>query len=161
MNLLFLLFFITIPLENYEFSDLKKNNFKINNDKYIVIFLNGWNCSECISKITDFMMKNEIPQEQIYFVIESPDDIYNRINLKKLIEKKTNYYNKILFNPSNVSLNDNTNSFFLKYSDNKRTPAILIKSDQLYFYQYDNIFKNSSEVQLDSECIEIFKKFKK
>lgn len=160
MNIFLLFLMIIIPFEHYQFTDIKGNNYEINKDYYILIFLNGWNCLECIEKTTEYLKTQDVPKANIYFVIETNQDIYNKVNLKKMVEKNTCYYNKILFNPENVNLNDLKTSYFLKYSDNNRTPAILIKSDKFYFYQYDNIFHKNNEVKIDSIGVEALKNFK-
>lgn len=87
--------------------------------------------------------------------------LINNACFKKIIENKTDYFNTILFNPKSVSLNEKKNSYFLSYSENNRTPAILIKSNEFYFYQYDNIFLKSNEVKLDSIGEEVLSRFKK
>lgn len=160
MSLLLLLFLIVIPFEQYEFTDIKGKKYDIERDEYIIIYFNSWNCVDCIKKTTDYLKTNKVPKEKIYFVIESPKDIYSRANLKKMIELRTSYYNAIVFNPQNVNLNDVKTSYFLKHSDNNRTPALLIKSDKLYFYQYDDIFLKNNDVIIDSEGVKILKDFK-
>lgn len=133
MNILILLLFIAIPFEEIYFEDIKGNKIEIFEDNYILIFLNGWNCVDCISKTSQYLKKYEVPKDRIFFVIESSQDIYSKMNFKTMIEERTNYYNSIIFNPKSVKMDDIESSLFLKYSDNNHTPAIIIKSKEYYF----------------------------
>lgn len=160
MNMILLYFMILIPTENYQLLDIKGNTYEINKKEYVIVYLNGWNCFECIAKTTEYFKNQEVPKENIYFVIETQQDIYSKLNLKNLIDKSTDYYNIILFNPENVNFKNMKKSYFLKYSDNNRTPAILIKTDKSYFYQYDSLFKKSSEIKMDSIGLEMLRKIK-
>lgn len=160
MKILLLFLIIVIPFEEIQFEDFKGNRYDIIQDNYILIFLNGWNCVDCINKTTEYLKSHRVSKNRIFFVIESTEDIYQKLNLKKMIEQRTDYYNAIIFNPNNVTINDVENSYFLKYSDNNRTPAIIIKTDKYYFYPYDSIFLKGNEVKLDSNGVELLRKLK-
>ncbi|MCB9220990.1 MAG: hypothetical protein R2863_03355 [Candidatus Kapaibacterium sp.] len=160
MNILILLLFIAIPFEEIYFEDIKGNKIEIFEDNYILIFLNGWNCVDCISKTSQYLKKYEVPKDRIFFVIESSQDIYSKMNFKTMIEERTNYYNSIIFNPKSVKMDDIESSLFLKYSDNNHTPAIIIKSKEYYFYQNKSLFIKGNKIELDSFGIELLLKFK-
>ena len=160
MNILILLLFIAIPFEEIYFEDIKGNKIEIFEDNYILIFLNGWNCVDCISKTSQYLKKYEVPKDRIFFVIESSQDIYSKMNFKTMIEERTNYYNSIIFNPKSVKMDDIESSLFLKYSDNNHTPAIIITSNEDYFYQNKSLFIKGNKIELDSFGIELLLKFK-
>lgn len=157
MNLILLFLFVIVPFEEIEFEDISGNKYEIVNENYILIFLNGWSCVDCIYKATEYFKNQGVSKDKIYFLIESPKDIYSKMKLKKIIENATDYYAAIIFNPNNVQLNDIKNSYFFKYSENNSTPSIIIKSKEFHFYHYNRLFLKDGSVELDSLGIELLK----
>lgn len=115
----------------------------------IIIFYNNLTCYNCFLELNDYISKNRDNFKNIYCVIQNSrkTKYSERILLKgiKDIFKADNYFFDIT-NNDNLENSEIISNLFLVYHIDK-TPAILYNKKFLKFYNYDDIFNKSTNIE--------------